>query len=155
MLLAIDPGTTKSGYCLMDGYKPVSFGKVENTKMILLLGELAYTDAVIEMIACYGLPVGAEVLETCVWIGRYMSVCSMYCQLTPARITRNEVKQHICHSPRANDATIKQALVDRFASGVANHGKGSKSHNGWFYGFKADIWAAYALGTVHQDRRGK
>jgi hypothetical protein len=58
---------------------------------------------------------------------------------------------NLCHSMKANDATIKQALVDRFAYGISNHGKGSKKEPGWFYGFSKDVWAAYAVGVTYHD----
>ena len=61
------------------------------------------------------------------------------------------MKIHHCGSVKAKDANITQALVDRFASGVPNHGKGSKASPGWFYGFKADIWQAYALAVYTAD----
>ena len=39
----------------------------------------------------------------------------------------------------------RQALIDRF--GVV----GTKSNKGWFYGFKSDIWSAYAVGVTYHD----
>ena len=59
-------------------------------------------------------------------------------------VTRKEEKLAICHSMKANDATIRQALVDRFAPGTPNHGKGNKKKPGFFYGFSADMWSAFA-----------
>jgi hypothetical protein len=154
MLLAIDPGTKESAYVLMDGYKPYDFGKVSNDWMADILHDNTFDEVVIEMIASFGMAVGAEVFETCVQIGRFMQIASER-KITCYRITRHEIKQAICHSVKANDATIKQALVDRFAYNVPNHGKGSKKERGWFYGFSADVWAAYALAIVHQDRSTK
>ena len=152
MLLAIDPGTTESAYCLMDGYKPVQFGKLPNLEMLSFIYQLDNEpEVVIEKVASYGMPVGEEVFETCVWTGRFIE--AIFYSEDVARITRHEIKQAICHSVKANDATIKQALVDRFAYNVPNHGKGSKKEKGWFYGFKADIWSSYAIAVVHLDRK--
>jgi hypothetical protein len=62
-------------------------------------------------------------------------------------------KKTICHNPRANDSTIRQALIDRFAYGVPNKGKGSKKDPGWFYGFHADVWSAYAVAVTYADMK--
>ena len=102
----------------------------------------------IEMIASYGMPVGKEVFDTCVWIGRLLE---RFKNVRSTLIYRKDEKLTICNSPRANDATIRQALVDRFAPGTPNKGKGSKKWPGWFYGFRADIWQAYAVGVTYHD----
>ena len=65
---------------------------------------------------------------------------------------RLKVKQHICHDSRAKDSNIIQALVDRFAYGQRNRGKGIKKEPGFFYGFKADIWQAFALAVTFFDQ---
>ena len=52
---------------------------------------------------------------------------------------------------KAKDSNIRQALVDRFAPGQPNYGKGTKAQPGWFYGFNADIWQAYALAVYAAD----
>lgn len=151
MIFAIDPGNVFSAYVICDDeLKPIEFGKVENGKVIheIRMAVITYEkiDFAIEMVASYGMPVGAEVFETCVWIGRFLH------EIGEAKlIYRKDEKMNLCHSMRANDATIKQALVDRFAKGTSNHGKGTKNNPGWFYGFKADIWAAYAVAVTYHD----
>ena len=144
MLLAIDPGNIESAYCLIDEktYKPIEFGKVDNTLLLIKLGELKYKKLIIEMIASYGMPVGKEVFDTCVWIGRFIQRrnCCDY-----EYIYRKDVKMNLCNSMRAKDSNIRQALIDRF--GVV----GTKKNQGWFYGFKVDIWSAYAVGITYLD----
>ncbi len=51
----------------------------------------------------------------------------------------------LCHSMKATDATIRQALIDLFAKDTPNKGKGTKKEPGYFYGFKADIWSAFSV----------
>lgn len=155
-IAAIDPGNVESAYVLMeaDTLRPVSFIKCENELMAQHLrnaadrlgrAEIIYT---IEMVASYGMAVGAEVFETCVQIGILMHTFGI-----PKKnwIYRKQEKLTLCHSMRATDSNITQALIDRFAPGEANHGKGTKKHPGWFYGFRKDIWQAYAVGVTFHD----
>lgn len=156
IVLAIDPGTTESGYALLDSStrRPLQVGKVLNEELLALLTApgLHRPDVVaIEMIASYGMSVGQEVFETCVWIGRFLQVAEDWLGAVVVRHKRLEVKVHHCHSAQASDANISQALVDRFAMGQPNRGKGTKAAPGWFYGFAKDIWQAYALGVMVAD----
>ena len=43
-ILAIDSGNIESGYCLIDSetYKPIEFGKIDNTQMLMKVIELDY-----------------------------------------------------------------------------------------------------------------
>ena len=148
-ILCIDPGCTESAYVLMDkDYKPLEFGKVENIKMLCLVEEFlicgnAEDEFVIEMVASYGMAVGKEVFETVFWIGRFWQA---YDGLR-TKVYRKDVKMNLCGQTKAKDTNIRQALIDRF--GVV----GVKKNPGWFYGFKADIWQAYATGITYLDNR--
>lgn len=160
MILAIDPGNVESGYALLDiNLKPIEKGKVKNEILLedIKMDRFWYHSTkdeehhiAIEMIASYGMPVGVEVFETCVWIGRFIQAIGN--GIEPRFIYRKDEKMNLCQSMKANDATIKQALVDRFAPGEKNYGKGTKKEPGWFYGFSKDMWAAYAVGVTYYDR---
>ena len=153
LILAIDPGPIESAYVLINSKtrKPTAHAKVPNELLLQGLSTTTADHVAIEMIASYGMPVGQEVFETCVWIGRFIERLDRRISVTHERIPRMPVKLHHCHSQKANDATVKQALVDRFAPGQANHGKGTKTYPGWFYGFRADVWQAYALAVYAAD----
>ena len=157
-ILAIDPGTTESAYVIIDANtcRPIEFGKIPNLQLRDRLWTSApsvihASHAVIEMISSYGMAVGQEVFETCVWIGRFHAAIEIHTDEEPALVKRAAVKLHLCHTSKAKDANITQALIDRFASGQPNRGKGTKADPGWFYGFKADIWQAYALAVLTAD----
>ncbi len=159
-LLAIDPGPTESAYVVIqDGANPIRFDKIPNDKLRTLIctgsDEVEADHVVIEMVASYGMAVGAEVFETCVWIGRFSEAVrgNWYPFSEPELVKRLPVKLHHCHDSKANDANIKTALIDRFAHGVRNHGKGTKADPGFFYGFHRDIWAAFALAVYAADQR--
>jgi len=144
MILAIDPGSELSAYVLLeDDYKIVEFDKVDNETMLAIVATYdCINTTVIEMIASYGMPVGAEVFETCVWIGRFMQASN--CKVE--RLYRKEVKLHLCSSVKAKDSNIIQALKDRFGD------KGIKSMPGFFYGFSKDVWQAMAVAVTYLDR---
>lgn len=149
-ILAIDPGNIQSAYCLIDeNYRPLKFDKVHNIELHHIIDSFDYGIFVIEGIANYGMAVGKEVFDTCFWSGRFWEKCSCGQKHT---IPRKEVKLNLCGNVRAKDSNIRVALGDRFAPGQANCGKGTKKEPGWFYGFHADVWQAYALGVAMLDR---
>lgn len=155
MILAIDPGSAESAYVVIDeNLKPIMFGKIENEELLTMIchGDFNICDKIaIEMIASYGMAVGKEVFETCVFIGKIIGYfeCNLITDIT--HIYRKDEKMNLCHSMKANDSNITQALIDRFAPGVRNKGKGTKKEPRWFYGFKKDIWQAYAVGITYYD----
>ena len=146
-ILAIDPGNIESAYCVIDAdtYKPVEFSKIENERIALGMRFADYDLLVIEMIASYGMPVGKEVFDTCVWIGQFKEIATMKNKKIEY-IYRKDEKMNLCNSMKAKDSNIRPALIDRF--GVV----GTKKNPGWFYGFKKDIWQAYAVGVTYLDK---
>lgn len=148
VILAIDPGCTESAYVILDrNLKPVEFNKVKNQDLLPVIDSsevLGVKTVVIEMVASYGMPVGAEVFETVLWIGRFWER-ALQKDYDTVKIYRKDVKVNLCGSMKANDANIRQALIDRFGP------VGTKRNPGWFYGFKADIWSAYAVGVTYVD----
>lgn len=157
-VLAIDPGNIDSGWCVIDtaDCSLVEFGKQDSNVLLARVAahEPDYDAVVIEMIASYGMSVGAEIFQTCVWIGRYQQAALT----TGAPVTltyRRDVRLHHCHDTKAKDGNVTQALIDRFAPGVSNHGKGSKAAPGFFYGFYKDVWQAFALAVHYADTRAE
>lgn len=138
IVLAIDPGTTQSAYVLFDGRRVLGGDIVQNDRLRTLLRdeEIGRHDVVAcEMVASYGMAVGATVFETCVWIGRFIEASKR-----PVRLVfRKDVKMHLCHSMRAKDANIRQALLDKHG------GVGTKKSPGPLYGIRSHLWAALAV----------
>jgi hypothetical protein len=97
----------------------------------------------LEMIASYGMPVGREIFETCLWIGRFIEAWEMR-QGRYQLIYRKDVKLFHCESARATDANIRAALIDRYGPGK-ERAIGKKSSPGPLYGLKGDHWAALAV----------
>lgn len=153
-VFAIDPGDVKSAYCIIDAesLKPRAFGILENEQLRHYIRQMHFEEedrAAIEMVASYGMAVGREVFDTVRWIGRYEETLTRLTTVPPALIYRIQEKTHICHDSRAKDSNIRRALIDRFAKHDLKYGRGTKKNPDWFYGFKADVWAAYAVGLTY------
>ena len=58
---------------------------------------------VYEMVAGYGMPVGAEVFETAFWAGRFSEAWPGHAE----RLYRRDVKLYLCGSSRAKDTSRK------------------------------------------------
>lgn len=153
-ILAIDPGNVQSAYVLMEDRTPVEFGKTNNDEVLQVIHREAkeLNFCIIEMVASYGKPVGKDVFETCVWIGRFAEA-SLWQKCKVDYIYRMEEKVNLCHDSKVKDANIRQALIDRFAGFDFKNGKGTKKKPDFFYGFAKDVWAAYAIGTTWLDKK--
>lgn len=158
IILAIDPGPVESGYAVVehDGKEITGVlekGKVPNKNIFVLLARYEKYCLAVEMVASYGMPVGAEVFETCVWIGRFWEYATGRGYIDDAAlIYRREEKLYLCGNLTAKDSNITQALVDRFAPGQPNKGKGTIKAPGFFYGFKKDMWQAFAVAVTYFDK---
>ena len=163
-ILAIDPGNEKSGYVLVeynlcpesgegDITKVLEAGKEPNYQIYPIILHPIYDHFAIEMVAGMGMPVGQEVFDTCFEIGRFWDRAKSNQEgYRMEKIFRREEKLDLCGSPNAKDANIRQALVDRYAPGQPNYGKGTKRDPGFFYGFSADMWAAMAVAVTYFDK---
>lgn len=142
-VLAIDPGTTHSGWVLVRNGAPWNSGVMENSEVSTMLRGTSIIPVAIEMIASYGMAVGKEVFETCVWIGRFIEVAG---QDRVRLVYRKDVKLHLCGSPRAKDANIRQALIDRWGGKAVAIGKAKQP--GPLYGVKSHAWAALGVAVT-------
>ena len=161
-VVAIDPGTTESGVCIVraEDYRPLWSAKLENRefcsktldKLEELHAEPAQWSLVIERM--YNpKAASSHVFLTCEWIGRFDFWFKSFTPNNTDYIYRYEEYRSLCGKEYArNDKGIKSALVDRFAYGETNYGKGTKKDPGWFYGFSADAWSAYAIAVTYLDK---
>ena len=154
-ILAIDPGTSQSGWCVYDGQRVTTSGVTANTELLAMLqaeqGEPLRL--AVEMIASYGMPVGREVFETCVWIGRFVQAWPGQ----PAELVyRKDVKMHLCGTPAAKDPNVRQALIDLFPA--TGGGKvpqiGTKAQPGPLYGVSSHAWPALGVAITAAARQG-
>lgn len=148
-LLAIDPGTTHSAAVWLRGDVIEAAVIYPNEDLL----ESIRCDGVfneppdhlaIEMIASYGMPVGKEVFETCVWIGRFIEAFN---GPQHSLVYRKDVKIHLCGSMKAKDGNIRAALIDRLGP------VGTKKEQGPLYGISKDMWSALAVGLTWRDKQ--
>jgi hypothetical protein len=158
MIYALDPGPEQTAWLLYDDetHKPIEFAKCDNADILNNFVSLAMENyrprIVIEMVASYGKPVGKEVFETCVWIGRFAQAAKYILGCEPARLYRTEIKLHLCHATaKVNDGIIRQALIDRFGPGKET-AIGKKKTPGPLHGIVADVWAALAVAVTYADK---
>ena len=152
--LAIDPGPAQSGWCLLLGDELLDSGVRPNADMLDFIKHRHFqiypARVAIEMIASYGMPVGKEVFETCLWIGRFVqawrdpdSVLLVY---------RKDVKMHLCGTVKAKDGNVRQAIIDLYpaSGGGATPQIGTKAKPGPLYGVSSHAWPALGVALTVQ-----
>ncbi len=162
IILAIDPGSTESGFVLMSNMKILDKGKINNDGLLLYIECCNYDILAIEMIASYGMAVGQSVFDTCRWIGRFdqMSVVrkkkveSIFRKRNQPEKGLESVCQYICKNGKARDSNIRQAIIDMYPE--TGGGKipqiGTKKEPGPLYGVSKDIWSAIAVALTYQGK---
>ena len=128
---------------LFHGNQVVRAGIHDNAAVLQIIRESGADLLAIEMIASYGMPVGREVFETCVWIGRMVETWRQ-----PERVRlvyRRDVKIHLCGTAKAKDPNIRQALLDKLGPA------GTKKAPGATYGVSSHAWAALAVAVTVAD----
>lgn len=142
MILAIDPGTHRSGWCRYAAGKVLASGVLDNADTLAAVkaAEPEISTLAIEMVASYGMPVGREVFETCVWIGRFQQA---WREPDKVRLVyRRDVKLYLCGTMKAKDPHIRQALLDKIGP------VGTVKAPGPLYGVKSHAWSALAVAVT-------
>jgi hypothetical protein len=162
--IGIDPGPKDSAICVYsksfnsNTWYIWNFKKLDNSAMLSYLDNQIYTLdgyrlVAIEMVACYGMAVGAEVFETAFWAGKFHDRVETRCDVLSHLVYRKEVKINLCNSMKAKDANIRQAIIDRF--GGKEKAIGNKKNPGQLYKMAGDCWAALAVALTAKDKYGE
>lgn len=159
-ILAIDPGSEQSAYVVYEDGNITDHAIVTNKILVNRIvtpdpSEILYFHGVeemaIEMVASYGMPVGKSVFETCVWIGRFIQ--AWHPKPATKVYRKTDICMHLCHSARAKDSNIRQALIDRYPA--TGGGKcpqiGIKSKQGPLFGVSKDVWSALAVAVTFDE----
>jgi hypothetical protein len=152
-IFAIDPGPELSASCTLADGLPSFPQKGPNANLLKHLHDF-YLDETptllaVEMIASYGMAVGREVFETCMWIGRFVEAWESRGGTTRL-VYRRDVKLFLCQSVRATDSNIRAALLDRY--GGKAKAIGTKAARGPLFGLKQDMWSALAVALTAEEQ---
>ncbi|XHX80927.1 MAG: hypothetical protein RBJ76_13635 [Stenomitos frigidus ULC029] len=159
-ILAIDPGSTLSGFVVWDGKTILAKsdgtkenkGKTTNGLLLSLLrskdGFPGVTDVVIEGITLYQ-RADMGLRDTIIWSGRFAEAWHFQSSKETAFINRADVKTYFLKGLSGtdkNDATMKMALIDRFGA------PGTKDQQGVTFNLKYDQWQAFGLAAMYYDQ---
>jgi hypothetical protein len=143
-ILAIDPGTTESGWCLFDGARVLDSGVHGNPALLSRLWDSRFLaepgTLAIEMMRARGMPVSNDEMRTLVWIGRFQQA---WCDPEAVRLVyRGDVKMHVCGNMKANDSNIRAGLIELLGP------PGKKAAPGPTYGVASHAWAALGVAVT-------
>ena len=146
-LLAIDAGTTVSGYVVLEDNRVIKSDVIDNEQLLLMLSEFCECDEMLlEMIQSMGMAVGQTTFTTVLWIGRFYQEWANLRGRDPYLIYRQEVKNTLCGSSRAKDANIRQRCIDILGP------QGTKKDKGPTYGVKSHSWQALGVALTFREK---
>jgi hypothetical protein len=153
-ILAIDPGPELSASCTLADGLPSFPCKIPNAELLERMRRLYDEEGpmpllAIEGIASYGMAVGKEVFDTCIFIGRCLETWESR-NGTARLVYRRDVKLFLCQSVRATDSNIRAALMDRY--GGKAKAIGTKAAPGPLYSLKKDMWSALAVALTAEEQ---
>lgn len=146
-ILAIDPGTSESGWAVLDDRTVLDKGIDDNERVLRLIRSAVLgTWVVIERIEPrYGQSTGWETIQACEWVGRFMEAAGDH---PVALLNRSDVLRHLRIPPKANaDSGVRAAVIDRFGGSAALR-KGGALPRGEV---KSHIWSALGLAVAWQE----
>lgn len=145
-ILAIDPGPTRSGVVsYADGRVIFAEPDMLNGAVLAHLQHGDHTPgerlAIETMQANYAATVGASVIDTLRWVGRFQQ--AWHDPDAVLLLTRQSIKATVCNgNVQANDAGVRAALIDLLGS------PGTKRAPGPTYGVTSHAWAALAVAVA-------
>lgn len=157
-ILAIDPGTFKSGYVVYDPVmnKVCGFGIEDNESMEMLIEDISSSEGwcfAYEMVGHYGtgMSVGKTVFETCIWIGRFERAWGY--KANTYRILNREIRIALCGNARAKEKNVHLAAKERFEpyGGGSDPYKGVKAQPGPLFGMKSHEFSALAVALTFNE----
>ena len=156
LILAIDPGTTDSGWVLYDpnAKRPlVAFAKEPNAVVLRritmegLSRDWPRPIMVVEHFVSRGNRLGEDSLETVRWATRFEMAAWYKWGKAAHLVPRRAVQIWMCNE-LADDAGIRRAITDRFGP-ERKIAVGSKKKPGPLFGLPRDCWQALAVAITY------
>lgn len=158
--IGVDAGDKITALCAYDAKgQRILVADIDTTRRIL--GHILHLANVIdkhdtgvfgfEMIHSYGMSVGQTVFDTCVQIGRMYETALEYSDedtTDVVLIKRGHIKYHHTGRTSSKDKDVRDALIFKYGD------KGTKDNRGFFYGFSADLWQAFAVCAYMAEQDG-
>jgi hypothetical protein len=141
LVIGIDPGTKQSAYVEWDGEFVLNAEITSNVQVLKYLRSIdKQTCVVFESMEPYGIVVGRDVLETCVWIGRmFQRARDMVGPQQVSRLPRRAVKKHL-RIGKGGDKAVRAALIQRLG--------GERHPEDWYGNLKTHQWSALAIAVT-------
>lgn len=159
MILAIDPGPTKSGWVYIEARdgteRVIAHGHEANVAVREKIRELAddggLTAVVIEDCRLRGQRAGYDLEFTLKWIGRFHEVVFRWCGFEAVVMPRSRVCYILTGDESCGDAGVRINLLDRYGPGKVK-AVGFKASPGPLYGLRVHEYAALALAIAYVER---
>lgn len=140
-ILAIDPGSSESGWVLYEAGRVLDCGVSDNHDMLPWIAAGQGADVLaLEMAESFGQKVWSQVFTAVRWTGRFEQA---WTGRRPAVfVTRSQVKLCLIGKRAGDDKMIRQALIDLLGE------RGTKKAPGPTYGVTSHAWAALAVAVA-------
>lgn len=153
-ILGVDTGTLETGWAIYDTEThTVPFMGVDDNEVVLneVLEQYEYDVASLEMVASYGMPVGATTFETVYWIGRFAERAEAKGKKVVRYYKKTDINPTICFNSKVKDTHIRRAILDFFpkTGGGKEPSIGTKAKKGVLFGIKSHIFPALAVALTH------
>jgi hypothetical protein len=144
MIIAVDPGTVKSGIVAWNGSVQLA-GVIGNEKLLASMQqwiiELNVELIAVEHLCNQGRPVGQSTFDTAIWAGRFIEK-AVQCNRSFQLVKRSQIKRWHCNKVvGVKDCDIRAALIRKYGK------VGTKKKPGKTYGVTSHAWQALALAT--------
>jgi hypothetical protein len=159
LILAVDPGSERSGWVLYRGGSVLVAGVSPNLKvrdMVAAGGSEQIgtwcSHFAVEVMRPRGEPFSSQAMDTLIWVGRLMEAWEVAAGLDYfVPVVREDSKRFVCGKGGMKDGNVRQGLIERLG------GPGTKKNPGPTFGVTSHAWQALAVAVTAEDvlaRRG-